>query len=83
VHSQSILRGGGGRSSEDIRKRKQCPEKENLLRKTRPAWEVISVSVQTGAGGNISDQDAAIFKRKRMGDMSERILGGDFWEVST
>jgi hypothetical protein len=34
----------------------------------------MSFSVQAGAGGNISDQEAAILKRKRIGDMVESRL---------
>lgn len=65
----------GLNNSEDIRRRrKQYSDKENLPRKTRPAWEVMSFSVQAGAGGNISDQEAAILKRKRIGDMVESRL---------
>ena len=32
----------------------------------------MSFSVQIGAGGNISDQEAANLRMKRMGDMSEK-----------
>jgi hypothetical protein len=43
----------------------------------------MSFSVQVGAGGNISDQEAAILKRKRIGDMVERILRDVVLELGT